>query len=228
MAKSILMMEARKMRSQGASVRVIAQKTNVAKSTASLWVRDIVLSVEQLEKLKQQSINGAERGRLIGALKQKQARLNRIEEGKTSGTKHLGTLTVKEFFVAGLALYWAEGNKRMKKIEFCNSDPKMITFFLAWFQKFFDLKLSNFKCYIGINILHKNREQDIKKYWIKTTGLLSSQFTKTSFKYATTQKTYENFNEHFGTLSVRILKPARILYKIAGLVEALRSTPLSG
>lgn len=228
MAKSQLLLKAREMRTEGISVRTIAHELNIARSTASLWVRDIILSIEQLEQLRQHSIKGAERGRIVSALKQKQARLNRIEVGKIEGIKNLGTLSDKEFFTAGLALYWAEGNKRMKIIEFCNSDPKMITFLLIWFQKFFDLTSVDFKCYIGINIIHEKREQEVKDYWEKITNIPSSQFTKTSFKHSKVHKSYNNFNEHYGTLSVKILKSSRVLYKIAGLIEALRSTSLSG
>lgn len=228
MAKSLLRIKARKLRKSGASVKDIARRLSVSKSTASLWVRDIILSLEQLEKLRNQSIKGAERGRLLGSLKQKQERLKRIEEGKITGAKILNSLSEKEFFTSGIALYWAEGNKRMKKIEFCNSDPKMIIFLIHWFQKFFNLTLADFKCYVGVNAIHKEREREIKEYWQIITGIPFNQFTKTSFKHSLVYKVYDNFADHYGTLSVKVLKPARILYKIAGLVEALRSTTLSG
>lgn len=228
MAKSLLRLEARKLRSRGESVITITHQLGVSKSTASLWVRDIILTIEQQETLKKHSIVGAERGRLLGALKQKNERLKRIKEGKTAAAKLLGRPSNKEFFAAGIALYWAEGNKRMKKVEFCNSDAKMVVFFLDWFQRFFDLTMADFKCYVGINTIHREREKEVKEYWEKITGIPAQQFTKTSFKHSATHKIYDNFNEHYGTLSVKVLKPARILYKIAGLVEALRSTSMSG
>ncbi len=52
MAKPLLRLKAREMRAKGESVKVIARKLNVGKSTASYWVRDIILLVEQLESLK--------------------------------------------------------------------------------------------------------------------------------------------------------------------------------
>ena len=71
MAKSLLRLEARKLRKKGVSVKKIAKYLKVSKSSASRWVRDIVLTVEQLENLRKSSLEGAERGRLRNALIQK-------------------------------------------------------------------------------------------------------------------------------------------------------------
>ena len=74
MAKSIQRIKAREMRSRGESVIGISRELNISKSTASLWVRDLILSVEQLERLRGNSIKGAELGRLRSALMQKEKR----------------------------------------------------------------------------------------------------------------------------------------------------------
>lgn len=228
MAKSTLRLKARTLRRKGISVIAIANELRVSKSTVSLWVRDIILTIQQLETLRHHSLQGAERGRIIGALKQKQARLAKIEEGNADGSTMLGIMTEREFFTAGVALYWAEGNKKMKKIELCNSDPQMIIFFLLWLKHFFQMTIDDVRCYVGINILHKSRDRDVKRYWSQITGIPLKQFTKTSFKKSASRKIYDNFEVHYGTLSIRILKPARLLYTIAGLVHSMRTIPLSG
>jgi hypothetical protein len=226
MAKSKERLSARNLRKRGFSVKLIAKQLRVSKSTVSLWVRDIVLTIQQQEKLKKQSIVGAERGRLLGSLKQKEGRLKRIEEGKLFGIQRVNNVSERDFFLSGIALYWAEGNKKMKKIEFCNSDPNLVRFLIAWFQRFFELKREDFKCYVGVNLIHKKREEQIKKYWSTVTGFSLDQFTKTSFKKSKPHKIYENFHDHYGTLSVKVLKSARILYRMAGLIEALRAASL--
>jgi predicted transcriptional regulator len=228
MAKSKEKLLARELRREGLSVLVIAKNLHVSKSTVSLWTKDISLTIQQLEQLKQRTIRGAEKGRLLGAERQKNDRLKRIVDGNEYGHKRINSLIKNEFFIAGIALYWAEGNKKMKKIEYCNSDPKLVLFLLRWFQEFFDLALNNFKCYVGVNVIHKSRDLIIKKYWSSLTHIPLSQFTKTSFKQSKSKKIYENFNDHFGTLSIKVLKPARILYKIGGLVQALRDVSLPG
>src|SRR3989344_1769076 len=109
MAKSILRLEAIKLREKGESVREIAKKLGVAKSSASLWTRHVILSIEQLEKLKGNFLKGGERGRTISSLNQKRARLLRIEQEKERGTRAFFKLSPQELRIAGLCLYWAEG-----------------------------------------------------------------------------------------------------------------------
>lgn len=221
MAKYALRIKARQMRSQGESVKRIASLLGVSRSTSSVWVRDIVMSVEQLEKLKQRSITGSERGRMLGSLVQKQRRIQRIEQSKKYGKKLLGKLVHREFFLVGIALYWAEGCKKVRKVHFSNSDPRMINFMIEWLEMFLGIKKDRLIAVVGINVIHKQREEIVKTYWVKTTGIPLSQFRKTSFKHTKAHKVYENFDNHYGTLSIEVLKPAEFYYKILGLVEGL-------
>lgn len=221
MAKFELRIQARDLRKQGVSVKTIAKQLGVSKGTASIWVRDIILTVEQLEALRQSSIIGSERGRLKSALLKKEQRLKRFEDGKILGKETIGKLTDRELLIAGIALYWAEGCKKTQRFELCNSDPKMIQFFLHWLRTCLSVENQDIKCCVGINIAHETREQIVKDYWSKLTGLPLTQFTKTSFKYVQNKKIYDNFDEHYGVLAIRVAKPGRFYFKILGLIEAL-------
>lgn len=221
MAKSLLRLEARKLRRKGVSVKKIAQYLKVAKSSASIWTRDIVLTVEQLENLRKSSLEGAERGRLKNALLQKEKWKKNMEEFKREGIVNIGKLTDREFLVAGLALYWGEGYKKGRRLQFCNSDPKMIKFLLLWLQRCFTISSLDIRCRVGINYIHIKREGIVRKYWSKITGISLGQFTKTSFKKVENKKIYENFNNYYGTLSVEVSRPSRFYGKIIGLIEGL-------
>lgn len=221
MAKSLLRLEARKLRKKGVSVKKIAQYLKVAKSSASIWTRDIILTVEQLENLRRSSLEGAERGRLKSALIQKKKWKDSMEEFKKTGIKSMSKLTDREFLIAGLALYWGEGYKKGRRLQFCNSDPKMIKFLLLWLQKCFTVSTLDIRCRIGINHIHAMRENIVKSYWAKITGIPLVQFTKTSFKKVDNKKIYANFNNYYGTLSVEVSRPSRFYGKIIGLVEGL-------
>lgn len=221
MAKSKERIKARELRTQGVSVKEIAKILSVSKSTASLWVRDIILSLEQLEKLRQKLIKGGEKGRLLGALKQKNDRLIRIEKGKEKGRLTFSLLTQQELLASGVALYWAEGTKKSREVAFCNSDPKLVQFMLHWLKKCFDISIERLYCSVGINEIHRKREELVKQYWSKITGIPLSQFNKTSFKKVNNKKIFANFNEHFGTLTVKVTKPAQLYYDIMGLIEGL-------
>ena len=221
MARYALRIQARELRKQGVSVKQIASRLGIAKSTASVWVRDIILTVEQLEILRQSSLEGAERGRLKSALLQKERWRKKMDAFRKSGIQHIGKLTDRELLIAGLALYWGEGYKKGRRLQFCNSDPKMIQFLLLWLQKCFEISGEDIRCRVGVNAIHIERDSIIKEYWSRVTGVPITQFTTTSFKKVENLKVYDNFEDHYGTLSVEVLKPARIYGKIIGLIEGL-------
>ena len=221
MAKTVQKEKAIKLRSKGESVNVIAQKVGVSKSTASVWVRDVILTIQQLESLRQNSITGSERGRLKGAFIQKQRRILAQEKYKKEGLKDIGDLNERELLVAGLCLYWGEGSRKKREVSFCNSDPRLINFMILWLNFSYGTRKKDLIATVGINEMHNRREGIVKDYWSKITGIPLSQFRKTSFKRAKVYKVYENFDRHYGTLRVKVLKSAQLYYKIMGQIEAL-------
>ncbi len=221
MAKYELRLRAREMRSKGESVKYIASVLGVSKGTSSLWVRDIILSVEQLEKLKGNSLRGAERGRVQSAFLQKQKRINLQNSCIKAGMREIKVLSDRELMIAGLALYWAEGCKKTRRVEFCNSDPKLINFMINWLNVCFGIPRNRLTAVVGINEMHIRRELEVVSYWSKITQLPKTQFRRTSFKHTNNKKVYENYYRYYGTLSIRVLKPAAYYYKILGLIEGL-------
>jgi hypothetical protein len=221
MAKFELKIKAREMRSKGESVKVIASTLGVTKSTVSLWVRDIVLTVDQLEKLIQRKVVGGELGRTRGAFIQKKRRLDMMKQRENDGIEKLKGLTEREFFVAGIALYWGEGTKKKRGFYICNSDPKIIKFIIVWLKKFFGIGVDRLAAVVGINEIHRVREEVVKKFWSDQTGIPLNHFRKTSFKKAKVHKVYANFNEHYGTLNISVLKGSDIYYKMLGLLTGL-------
>ncbi len=222
MAKYELRIKARDSRAKGKSVRKIAGELGVSKSTVSLWVRDIILSVEQMDRLLQIALKGAALGRFRGALLQKERRLKIIEDAKAFGKNALTNITEREFLIAGLALYWGEGSKKSGEFSFCNSDPEMVKFLILWLRKGFNVEIKDLKCSVGINEIHVGREEIVRKFWSNFLGIPLNQFTKTSFKKTTNKKVYQNYNEHYGTIRIKVAKSGAIYYKIIGLIEGLK------
>lgn len=221
MSKSSEHLKALQLRKTGLSVKQIAKQLGVSKSTASLWTKDVPLSLKQRLILKQNFLDGAERGRIIGSQVQKQKRLDLIKSFENRGIKEFQKLSPQNLLIAGLALYWAEGSKKQRRVELCNSDPLMIKFFIHWLKQCYGIPKSELSCYVGINAAHKYREQYVRKFWSDITGISTSQFTKTSLKNYPLKKIFENFDHHYGTLSVKVQRPARIYYKIMGQIHGL-------
>lgn len=85
----------------------------------------------------------------------------------------------KQLKIAGIMLYWAEGNKETKTnftIDFSNSDPEMIKVFLKFLRKICGVDENRLRvliyCYANQNI------EFLKKYWQKITKIPSKQFIK--------------------------------------------------
>lgn len=223
MAKFLLRMEARKLREEGLSIKQIAKQLVISKSTASRWVRDVTLSDQLLEKLRNNQLAGAERGRLKTKLLNQEKRLRISKSAREIGYSMLQNITERELLIAGLALYWGEGCKTdgNRRIEFCNSDPKMIEFLIHWLKKSFNIGINDIACNVGINEIHSHREQLVKEYWSKISGIPLEQFRKTSLKRVLNKKIYKNLDQHFGTFTVRVNKSTNLYYKIIGLIEGL-------
>jgi len=141
------------------------------------------------------------------------------------GIKNLSKLTSKEYFIAGLTLYLAEGSKE-RRIIFTNSDPQIVRFMVNWFKTFFDVSAENFTFYLIINEIHRPREQVVKNYWSDYLNISSMQFRKTSFVRTKQKKIYENYDKYYGTVHFQILKSTELSYKIKGLLAGLFETKL--
>ena len=221
MAKYLFRIKARELRQKGLSVRTITRKLQVSKNSVSRWVRDIVLSEDQLQALAKSEQKGAEVGRLKIALIKRGKRLKLLESFVLSGIETLPILNNRERLIAGLALYAGEGGKKSRRVEFCNSDPRMIKFLIRWLKVCFDVKAEDLRCVVGINQIHSEREEFVRLYWSNLTGIPLSQFRQTNIKKVNNKKVYENFNNHYGTLSIRVAKSTMLYYKIMGLLTAM-------
>ena len=223
MAKIQEKIKAQELRRKGWSINEIAQKLSVSKSTTSVWCRDISLTPDQIKRLTEKQTSKSYEGRLKGLEKIRQKRLQEITLLRKEGIKEVNKLNKKEFFIAGIAMYWSEGYTAPVNYEvgFTNSDPKMILFMLKWFKRCCKVDHNRFSLRVGINEIHKNRIKKVEKYWSQLTKIPLSQFNKTSLKKAKIQKVYKNYNEHYGTLRIKVRRGTKLRRKIDGWIEGL-------
>lgn len=221
MAKTQQRLAARKLRKKGYSVKTISKMLEVSRSSVSIWVRDINLTPKQLRILNQNVLIGQEKGRTTTSLKYEAKRIQTFQENFILGLKQIGSLSSRELFIAGIALYWAEGTKKNRHFSICNSDPKIIKFALNWFMQSFNLTIDRFHPYICINDTLSSRSSEILEYWSKLTNIPTKQFTKTIIIKSKLKKVYENINKYHGTLTIRITKSTQLFYQVIGLINAL-------
>lgn len=222
MAKSAQRLEARRLRRRGLSINVIAKQLGVSKSSVCLWCGDITLTNKQRDILIKHSKDAGEKGRLIGAKVNKEERIKRQKDFQDRGILEVGHLSKRELFLVGVALYWSEGSKKNRRVVLANSDPAMVCLFICWLKECLKVGESDIYCHVSINQDHKKRIKIVEKYWAEVTGIPLQSFTNPSYKKVKNKKVYENFNEHFGTLFLKLRKSTNTCYKILGNIEGLK------
>jgi hypothetical protein len=74
-------------------------------------------------------------------------------------------------------IYHCEGSKSVSKgVNFVNSDPGLIAYFLCLFRSSFDLDEKKFRVCVHLHSYHKKDKQ--LKFWSKTSNIPLSQFIK--------------------------------------------------
>ena len=222
MTKLTIQKKAKKLRQEGFGIKTIAYKLSVSSSSVSRWCKDVELSPAQIIELKRRAHDPFYGRRLDNILRQKQIKLNKIEKFKRQGIKEVGKLSKRDVFIAGIALYWAEGFKKDRRLGFANSDPAMIRLFLKWLTKYCHVPKDDVRLRVGLNISHKDRIEEVQNYWSKITEIPISQFQKPFFQKFVWKKDYPKPNEYFGVLRIRANKQLPLFRKIHGWIEGLK------
>ena len=156
---------ARALRAQAWTLQEIADELGVAKSSVSLWVRD----VEFVPRPRQP---GAHR-RPHPWIARKEAEIAELLE---EGRRRIGRMSERDLLVAGTALYAGEGGKTGGEVRFANSDPRMLLLFCAWLRDFFDVDESRLHLRL---YLHQGLDlESANAYWSELLAIPVDQFYK--------------------------------------------------
>ena len=165
---------ARELRGLGWSYNDILKEVGVAKSTLSLWLRDIPLTEEQIAALACKFRAGREKF----IHKMRVRRDTRWAGYHREAEEEYITLSQDPQFMFGLALYIGEGSKT-KQNDMCiaNCDPRVIQKALEFFLKI-GVPYASLRCAIH---LHPGLPvESVESYWREVTGLPETQFHQTS------------------------------------------------
>lgn len=221
MAKSKERLEAQALRKKGKSIKEIARLLRVSNASVSTWTRDIPLTPKQQQRLLQRKIDAGHKGRILGAEANKQKRITAIRAGEKEACIRFKNISRKDLFAVGLGLYWGEGVKANRsEVSIINSDPRVIKLMMRWFEECWGITKDRFHPRIFISDTHRDREEVVIKYWMKTLGLPRSQFRKIIF-LAKRKKIYENREVYYGVLALRISKGADIKYRIIAHIDRI-------
>jgi hypothetical protein len=203
----------RGLRKRGLSYKEILQSIpfRLAKSTISSWCKDIELTEEQRLRLSAK-YDVQHRGAKANQVK----RQKEIAKIKRDAKLEISPLTKEEFKIAGLMLYWAEGNKTYH-VGFSNSDPKQVKFMVKWFNEVCQVPFREMKAYLNI---HSGQDENrIKQFWSNVTGIPLSRFGKSYIKKEGTG--HRKNILYNGTIKISIYN-SNLRHKILGWIEAIR------
>ncbi len=202
----------KKLREKGWSYKEIQTQIKVAKSSISLWCKDIKLTTSQTRRLKNKRAIGN-----LGALANKLKRQNEIKEIQSEAYKDISKLTLYEFKLIGAGIYWGEGDKR-HSTGITNSDPKIIKFMMKWFRQI--CKVPEHKFRISIYYHAGQNEEEIRRYWSTITKITLNQFHKSIFKKEGTG--HRKNILYRGTCKIRICDE-NLRHKILAWIEKMNS-----
>lgn len=149
------------------------------------------------------------------------AKLAQIEALRAEADDRLKELSDREFLIAGLILYAAEGSKRDGEVILANTDPRMIRFFCVWLRRFFDVDESRLRVRL---YLHEGLDiGEANLFWEELTGIPVASFQKPYRAQA--DQSIRSSKHPLGCPSVRY-GCSRTHRAIMAMVDALLSWPI--
>jgi len=168
------------LRKKGFSYKEIMAQIPVAKSSLSLWFKDLPLSKEDKKLLSKRINENISRGRIRAAASIRKINLEKQKIAFASAKEEFERYKDQTLFHTGIALYWAEGSKRSKVFQFMNSDAEMVRMMLIWLETYAGYSRSDlgYRLYIHKPYAHESCEE----WWAQKLQVQLSNFKKTIFK----------------------------------------------
>lgn len=181
MAKILDRRKTIELRKLGKTYNEILQEVKVSKSTISSWLSSYPLTSKQAKLLdksrKRRKYFSIEKVRIT---KQRKRESRLLETYKNEGVRW-SSLNKKELELAGLFLYWGEGNKRLNgPISLNNTDPQVLKFTLYWLL--YGLKIPRDKIRVYLHLYSDMDKKTELQYWSKELSLHLGHFTKPYIK----------------------------------------------
>lgn len=138
------------LRKQGWSLGEISREMEIPKNTLSGWLKDILLTEAQKERIKKKITASASLGRML-ATKELYRKITQWKENIRESVAHFTQLALSDSEIGKLVcgvLYLCEGAKypSTRGLIFGNSNPQMIRCFLYLLRRFFGIQEHKLRC----------------------------------------------------------------------------------
>ncbi|MEU1120184.1 MULTISPECIES: hypothetical protein [unclassified Streptomyces] len=212
-AKDELRDRARELRLQGRTYNEIQAELGCSKSSVSLWVRDLPSPAPRCTPEEQRARMNAGLAELRATQERERQRV------RQEATAAVGPLSDRELFLAGVALYWAEGAKskpyrRSEVLHFINSDPNVIRVFLRWLAL---LGVTKERLTLRLSIHESADVSAAQEFWADVAGVDSAAFGKATLKKHNPRTVRKNTGESYhGCLIIYVRQSAELYRRMEG------------
>jgi hypothetical protein len=194
-------------------VREIAKKLGVSQGSASVWVRDVLVTPEQRRALAERG----ERGRALARERKAEAARDRRREYQTAGRRLARERDGS--YAAGCMLYWGEGGKTRNAVRLTNADPEVLVFFGRFLREHFDVRSDEMRIYCNLFADHLRRQREIEEYWLERLGLPTSSLRKSVVNVYSKYSKKKRINRlPYGTCRL-VVHSTRIVQTIYGSIQ---------
>ena len=170
--------KAEQLRRSGKSYKEIRKILGIPTATLSGWFKDLPWSIEIRDNLATTaSFSYPDKLKLmVAAIKKKYDTLHTAY--RNEAIKEFPSLKKDPMFVAGLMLYWGEGDSKVENslIRLSNSDPAMIRAFYVFLVN--KLLIPKEKIVLNLLLYPDLIDSVQKNFWSMATGIPHSQFRK--------------------------------------------------
>lgn len=166
------------LRSERKSYREIARLLGIAKSTVSYWLSDSAESQAIRVHLSEKSFRESRQGK-IGLISKERWQAYRAAAAREA-EEEFPQLLNDPLFVAGIMLYWGEGDKIPRgSIRLANTDPHMITVFVKFLRDIMDVPTERIR--IKLLLYPDLEDHACRSFWINAARLSWENIGKSTY-----------------------------------------------
>lgn len=214
------------LRHQNRSYKFISRELTIPMGTLAGWFKNEPWSKKIRDRLSAEiSLANPKKLQLMAQANRERWKL-RYEEYRTAAVREFSKFKDDPLFLAGIMLYWGEGEKMPKssRVRLANSELEMIRIFYLFLTR--TLKISPDKINAWLLLYPDLIDSVQKNFWSKATGLSLEQFKKSIYIKGRHPKKRLSFGVCTIVVNSRALKE-RMLKWLELYQDFLRSRALS-
>lgn len=206
-----------RLRRRGLSLKEIAEKLKISKSTASDWLSPIDLSIYAQKRLTNRQVLG--RFKVIANKRKLKEGQKKLLEKRAYELLKNTNLSKEIIKLCCTLLWWCEGNKDDSMVRFTSSDSTLIKNFLFLLRSGFEIDESKFRALVHLHSYHNETAQ--KNFWSVVTSIPVSQFNKSHQKLNTGKRFHDDYQGCIA-ISYYDAKIAKELYALYNAFNRIR------